>query len=132
MSRIARRTGAGTKITFVDLSRRHIHICNLLIVTGLRFTWIRSASKFLRHNIVSEVDSIQGVEHYLENIPSGGDWKEFCATTPVSFRGMHFIGAEFCFQKVRCSVASIAARFVDSFQNHGTYGHWVFDDESCK
>ncbi|KAG2038377.1 hypothetical protein BDR03DRAFT_1009852 [Suillus americanus] len=24
------------------------------------------------------------IEHYLENIPSGGDWKEFCATTPFS------------------------------------------------
>ncbi|KAG2038375.1 hypothetical protein BDR03DRAFT_1091227 [Suillus americanus] len=55
------------------------------------------------------------IEHYLENLPLGGDWKEFCATAPVSFRGMHFIGAEFCFQK-----------------NYGTYGHWVFDDESCK
>ncbi|KAG2116128.1 hypothetical protein DEU56DRAFT_905211 [Suillus clintonianus] len=54
------------------------------------------------------------IEHYLENLPSGGDWKEFCATTPVSFRGMHFMGAEFCFQK-----------------NYGTYGNWVFDDESC-
>ncbi|KAG2069562.1 hypothetical protein BDR04DRAFT_1101444 [Suillus decipiens] len=54
-------------------------------------------------------------EHYLENLPSGADWKEFCATTPASFNGMHFIGAEFCFQK-----------------DYGTYGHWVFDDESCK
>ncbi|KAG2356075.1 hypothetical protein BDR07DRAFT_1613300 [Suillus spraguei] len=55
------------------------------------------------------------IEHYLENIPSGGDWKEFCATTPVSFRGMHFTGAQFCFNR-----------------NHATWGHWVFDDESCK
>ncbi|KAG2343010.1 hypothetical protein BDR05DRAFT_1000323 [Suillus weaverae] len=55
------------------------------------------------------------IEHYLENLPLEGDWKEFCATTPASFRGMHFMGAEFCFQK-----------------NYGTYGHWVFDDESCK
>jgi hypothetical protein len=67
------------------------------------------------YGCVSPGSGQRGVEHYLENIPSGGDWKEFCATTPVSFRGMHFIGAEFCFQK-----------------NHGTYGHWVFDDESCK
>ncbi|KAG2757832.1 hypothetical protein P692DRAFT_20824654 [Suillus brevipes Sb2] len=55
------------------------------------------------------------IEHYLENIPSGGDWKEFCATTPASFRGMHFTGAEFCFNK-----------------NRATWGHWVVDDESCK
>lgn len=55
------------------------------------------------------------IEHYLENIPSGGDWKEFCATTPASFRGMHFTGAEFCFNK-----------------NHATWGHWVVDDESCE
>ncbi|KAG2343912.1 hypothetical protein BDR05DRAFT_932925 [Suillus weaverae] len=55
------------------------------------------------------------IEHYLDNIPSGGDWKEFCATTPASFRGMHFMGAEFCFTK-----------------NGATWGHWVIDDESCK
>ncbi|KAG1760439.1 hypothetical protein EDD22DRAFT_80017 [Suillus occidentalis] len=55
------------------------------------------------------------IEHYLENIPSGGDWKEFCATTPASFRGMHFTGAQFCFNK-----------------NQATWGHWVLDDESCK
>ncbi|KAG2134836.1 hypothetical protein DEU56DRAFT_808954 [Suillus clintonianus] len=64
--------------------------------------------------VLSEVDGMQRIEHYLENIPSGGDWKEFCATTPASFRGMHFTGAEFCFQK-----------------NYGTYGHWVFADDSC-
>jgi hypothetical protein len=55
------------------------------------------------------------IEHYLENIPSGGDWKEFCATTPVSFRGMNFTGAHICFE-----------------ENHATWGHWVFYDESCK
>ncbi|KAG1831959.1 hypothetical protein DFJ58DRAFT_823591 [Suillus subalutaceus] len=54
------------------------------------------------------------IEHYLENIPSGGDWKEFCATTPVSFRGMHFTGAQICFKN-----------------NGATWGHWVFDDEKC-
>ncbi|KAG2038373.1 hypothetical protein BDR03DRAFT_954597 [Suillus americanus] len=55
------------------------------------------------------------IEHYLDNIPSGGDWKEFCATTPVSFRGMDFTGAQICFKN-----------------NGATWGHWVFDDESCK
>ncbi|KAG2038376.1 hypothetical protein BDR03DRAFT_918621 [Suillus americanus] len=55
------------------------------------------------------------IEHSLENIPSGGDWKEFCATTPVSFRGMAFTGAQVCFEK-----------------NRATRGQWVFDDESCK
>ncbi|KAG2105742.1 uncharacterized protein F5147DRAFT_579342 [Suillus discolor] len=54
------------------------------------------------------------IEHYLEHLPSGADWKEFCATTPASFLGMHFVGSEFCFQ-----------------WNGGTYGHWVFDDASC-
>ncbi|KAG2056004.1 hypothetical protein BDR06DRAFT_953415 [Suillus hirtellus] len=55
------------------------------------------------------------IEHYLENLPSGADWKEFCATTPASFNGMHFMGSEICFQ-----------------WNGGTYGHWVFDDDNCK
>ncbi|KAJ8585879.1 hypothetical protein M405DRAFT_772395 [Rhizopogon salebrosus TDB-379] len=54
------------------------------------------------------------IEHYLQNLPQGAEWREFCATTPASFRGMHFIGAEFCFQK-----------------DFGTYGHWVLNDESC-
>ncbi|OAX31489.1 hypothetical protein K503DRAFT_80664 [Rhizopogon vinicolor AM-OR11-026] len=55
------------------------------------------------------------IEHYLENLPQGSDWREFCATTPANFRGMHFVGAQFCYQ-----------------WNFSTYGHWVFDDESCK
>jgi len=74
---------------------------------------------------------MQRIEQFLENLPSGGDWKEFCATTPASFLGMHFMGAETCFQQVRYSVTIILARFVDDFQDLGTYGHWVIDDESC-
>jgi hypothetical protein len=102
MSRIVRRTGSGTKILFVDPSRRRI--CDSFIIAGLYFSWFWSTSEFLGHiNIVSEVDVMQRIEHYLENIPSGGDWKEFCATTPASFRGMHFTGAQFCFNKVCCS-----------------------------
>ncbi|OAX35927.1 hypothetical protein K503DRAFT_338464 [Rhizopogon vinicolor AM-OR11-026] len=66
------------------------------------------------HGCVSPGSGQRRIEHYLENLPSGSDWREFCATTPASFRGMHFIGAQFSFQK-----------------NGGTYGHWVFDDESC-
>ena len=31
----------------------------------------------------------------------GGDWREFCATTPVRFLGMEFAGAQECFQYVR-------------------------------
>ncbi|KAF9222789.1 hypothetical protein BS17DRAFT_707398 [Gyrodon lividus] len=54
------------------------------------------------------------IEHYLENLPHGGDWREFCATTPVSFHDMHFVGAQECFQ-----------------YNLGTYGHWEIDDSSC-
>ncbi|KAG2356102.1 hypothetical protein BDR07DRAFT_1424289 [Suillus spraguei] len=47
------------------------------------------------------------IGHHLENIPSGGDWKDF--------RGMHFTGAEICFNR-----------------DHVTWGFWVFDDERCK
>jgi hypothetical protein len=130
MSRIARRTGLGTKILFVDPSRRRI--CDLLIVAGLYVSWIRSASEFLRHNIVSKVDDMQRIEHYLEKIPSGGDWREFCATTPVSFLGMNFTGAQFCFKKVCCSVTLIWHDLLIIFQDDATWGHWVFDDESCK
>ncbi|KAG1748334.1 uncharacterized protein EDB91DRAFT_1245042 [Suillus paluster] len=54
------------------------------------------------------------IEHRLANLPSRGDWKEFCATTPVSFRGMHFKGAQSCFQTT-----------------FGVRGHWVIDDQSC-
>ncbi|OAX38153.1 hypothetical protein K503DRAFT_718607, partial [Rhizopogon vinicolor AM-OR11-026] len=38
------------------------------------------------------------IEHYLENLPWGSDWRKFCATTPANFRGMHFMGAQFCYQ----------------------------------
>ncbi|KAG1748336.1 uncharacterized protein EDB91DRAFT_1245044 [Suillus paluster] len=63
--------------------------------------------------IMSRFDDVQRIEHYLESLPSGGDWKEFCATTPASFHGLHFTGAQTCFQK-----------------DLGTNGHWVIDDES--
>ncbi|OJA13866.1 hypothetical protein AZE42_08212 [Rhizopogon vesiculosus] len=65
---------------------------------------------------VSQGSGQRRIEHYLENIPSGGDQREFCATTPASFRGMHFMGAQFCFQKHHFG---------------GMYGQWVIDDESC-
>ncbi|KAI6030184.1 hypothetical protein EDC04DRAFT_2712405 [Pisolithus marmoratus] len=53
-------------------------------------------------------------EHYLENLPEGSDWREFCATTPAGFHGMHFPGAQICFQ-----------------HNLGTYGHWEIEDNDC-
>ncbi|KAG0702055.1 hypothetical protein DFH29DRAFT_999700 [Suillus ampliporus] len=56
------------------------------------------------------------IEQYLKNIPSGGDWREFCATTPASFNGVHFIGAQSC--------------LLDR-NNDGTWGYWDIDDESC-
>ena len=56
--------------------------------------------------MVNGADDVQRVEQYLKNVPWGGDWMEFCATTPASFRGMHFMGAQFCFEKVRYSVTS--------------------------
>ncbi|KAG1868276.1 hypothetical protein DFJ58DRAFT_698020 [Suillus subalutaceus] len=40
------------------------------------------------------------IEQYFKNLPSGGDWKEFCATTPASFRGMHFMGGRILLSKV--------------------------------
>ncbi|KAF8125073.1 hypothetical protein EV363DRAFT_1434818 [Boletus edulis] len=55
------------------------------------------------------------IEHYLENLPRGSDWREFCATTPAHFLGMEFSGAQECFQ-----------------YNLGTYGHWEIDDTSCQ
>jgi len=55
------------------------------------------------------------IEHYLDNLPKGSDWREFCATTPARFHGMEFSGAQECFQ-----------------QNSGAYGHWQIDDASCQ
>ncbi|KAI9456332.1 hypothetical protein HD554DRAFT_2145734 [Boletus coccyginus] len=54
------------------------------------------------------------IEHYLENLPEGGNWREFCATTPARFRGLEFAGAQECFQ-----------------WKWGTYGHWEIDDTKC-
>ncbi|KAG1800375.1 uncharacterized protein HD556DRAFT_1534237 [Suillus plorans] len=73
--------------------------------------WIR----YKNLGCISPGSGQRRIEHYLEHLPSGADWKEFCATTPANFLGMHFMGSEFCFQN-----------------KGGTYGHWVFDDESCK
>ncbi|KAL4077956.1 hypothetical protein J3A83DRAFT_4186212 [Scleroderma citrinum] len=62
----------------------------------------------------SEGSGKRRIEHYLENLPKGSDWREFCSTTPASFLGMHFPGAEICFQ-----------------ENLGTYGHWEIEDYGC-
>ncbi|OJA20154.1 hypothetical protein AZE42_08451 [Rhizopogon vesiculosus] len=71
-------------------------------------------NRYTDKGCISSGSGQRRIEHYLENLPSGSNWREFCATTPVSFRGMHFMGAQFCFQK-----------------DGGTYGHWVFDDKGC-
>jgi hypothetical protein len=92
-----------------------LHIYNLSSIAGLCFAWVWSTGECFRQDAVSEADDMQRIEHYLENLPQGADWREFCATTPASFRGMHFIGAEFCFQKVRCSVTPSLVRFIDYF-----------------
>ncbi|KAI9566249.1 hypothetical protein HD554DRAFT_2194559 [Boletus coccyginus] len=55
------------------------------------------------------------IEHYLEALPEGGNWREFCATTPAHFHGLEFSGAQECFQ-------------IDL----GTYGHWEIDDADCQ
>ncbi|KAI6113555.1 hypothetical protein EDD16DRAFT_1126052 [Pisolithus croceorrhizus] len=62
----------------------------------------------------SEGSGKRRFEHFLENLPAGGGWREFCATTPVSFHGMHFPGAKSCFQ-----------------YNRGTYGEWEVEDSTC-
>ncbi|KAF8836366.1 hypothetical protein BDN67DRAFT_1014759 [Paxillus ammoniavirescens] len=54
------------------------------------------------------------IEHRLENLPWGGDWREFSATTPVTFNDMHFSGAQEAFQSV-----------------WGVYGLWEIDDHEC-
>jgi len=54
------------------------------------------------------------IEHYLENLPKGGDWREFCATTPARFHGIEFSGAQECFP-----------------QNAGAWGYWQIDDIDC-
>ncbi|KAI6160302.1 hypothetical protein EDD17DRAFT_830493 [Pisolithus thermaeus] len=71
-------------------------------------------SWFKNKGCTSEGSGKRRFEHYLEHLPNGGDWREFCATTPVSFHGMHFPGAETCFQ-----------------YNHGIYGQWEVEDSSC-
>ncbi|KAH7921621.1 hypothetical protein BV22DRAFT_1038435 [Leucogyrophana mollusca] len=53
-------------------------------------------------------------EQFLANIPEGGDWKEFCATTPTSFHGLEFASPHHCFQG-----------------NPGAYGLWDVDDSTC-
>ncbi|KAF9228521.1 hypothetical protein BS17DRAFT_691869 [Gyrodon lividus] len=54
------------------------------------------------------------IEHHLENLPSGSDWREFTATTPIRFNGMQFSGAQAAFQSV-----------------WGVYGLWEIDDHEC-
>ncbi|KAI6019533.1 hypothetical protein PISMIDRAFT_689809 [Pisolithus microcarpus 441] len=71
-------------------------------------------SWFRNKGCTSEGSGKRRFEHFLEHLPYGGDWREFCATTPVSFHGMHFPGAEICFQ-----------------HNGGTYGQWEVEDSTC-
>ncbi|KAI6019535.1 hypothetical protein BKA83DRAFT_4307353 [Pisolithus microcarpus] len=71
-------------------------------------------SWFKNKGCTSEGSGKRRFEHFLEHLPYGGDWREFCATTPVSFHGMHFPGAEICFQ-----------------HNGGTYGQWEVEDSTC-
>ncbi|KIJ14811.1 hypothetical protein PAXINDRAFT_99868 [Paxillus involutus ATCC 200175] len=54
------------------------------------------------------------IEHRLDNLQPGSNWREFSATTPVRFHGMQFSGAE------------------ESFQSTwGVYGLWELDDDKC-
>jgi len=54
------------------------------------------------------------IEHRLDNLQPGGNWREFSATTPVRFHGMQFSGAEEAFQSV-----------------WGVYGLWETHDSEC-
>jgi len=54
------------------------------------------------------------IEHRLENLPTGGDWREFVATTPARFNGLQFSGAEEAFES-----------------EWGIYGVWEIDDAEC-
>ncbi|KAF8836365.1 hypothetical protein BDN67DRAFT_974311 [Paxillus ammoniavirescens] len=54
------------------------------------------------------------IEHHLQNLPPGGDYGKFCATTPVRFHGMQFPGAQKALQSV-----------------WGVYGLWEIDDDTC-
>ncbi|KIJ14803.1 hypothetical protein PAXINDRAFT_169488 [Paxillus involutus ATCC 200175] len=54
------------------------------------------------------------IDHRLENLPPGGDWGEFSATTPVRFHGMQFSGAQKAFQSA-----------------WRVYGIWEIDDDTC-
>jgi len=54
------------------------------------------------------------IEHHLENLPLGGDWREFSATTPISFLDMQFPGAAEAFKST-----------------WGVYGLWEIDDGEC-
>ncbi|KAI6030183.1 hypothetical protein EDC04DRAFT_102029 [Pisolithus marmoratus] len=71
-------------------------------------------NSFKDKGCTSEQSGKRRFEHHLENLPDNGDWREFCATTPVSFHGMHFAGAQICFHSI-----------------FGVYGHWEIEDSSC-
>lgn len=59
-------------------------------------------------NVESLLDRTQQrIEHYLENLPKGSDWREFCATTPARFDGLEFSGAQECFQYVRVELGNL-------------------------
>jgi len=74
----------------------------LTITPGLHIVWIGKEGKTrLLNNLPFDRSWQQRIEHYLENLPDGADWREFCATTPVRFRGLEFAGAQECFQWVR-------------------------------
>ncbi|KAG0708470.1 hypothetical protein DFH29DRAFT_482567 [Suillus ampliporus] len=65
---------------------------------------------------VSPGSGLRRIEQSLKNIPLGGSWSEFCATTPASFNGVHFVGAQSC--------------LLDP-NNNGTWGYWDIDDKRC-
>ncbi|KIK76057.1 hypothetical protein PAXRUDRAFT_171013, partial [Paxillus rubicundulus Ve08.2h10] len=54
------------------------------------------------------------IEHRLDNLQPGSNWREFSATTPIRFHNMQFSGAMEAFQTI-----------------WGVYGLWEIDDDEC-
>ncbi|KIJ60155.1 hypothetical protein HYDPIDRAFT_117636 [Hydnomerulius pinastri MD-312] len=72
--------------------------------------WIEYKDK----GCTSKGSGMRRIEHRLSNLPEGGDWREFAATTPVRFHGLQFRGAQEAFQTI-----------------WGVFGLWEIEDDQC-
>ena len=104
--------------------------------SGLRVTGIQEKGKsgrFLGWSTLLTDVPHQHIMHKLENLPWGSDWREFCATTPVRFNNMEFLGAQECIISVRMfwgAVSTTELSYVH-LQIWGVYGQWEVDDWRC-